>query len=183
MAADPGVSNGSVAAIWRAWGIVPAGGGGVRFATEPPLVEAVCDLVGLLVTPRRRVLAVAAGDGPRRAGPHPDLVSRLAALAVHQARPAPADPEPDPAAFLDAVARVPGCRLVVTAAGTLPAGVPPEHVAAAARWPRIVHVAAALVGGPGVAELVAALDGHLAGAAGGAFTWARTRLSPHCGDN
>jgi transposase len=180
MAADLGVSNGSVAAVWRAWGIVPTGDG-VRFATEPPLVEPLRDVVGLLVAARCQVLAVAVGGEPARAvGPHPDLVARLAALA---AQAAPAAPEPDPAAFLRAVARVPGCRLVVPVACALPAGSPPEHVATPGRWPRIVHAAAALVGGPGVAELVAALDAHLVAGSGAAFAWPRTSLSPDSGDN
>lgn len=70
LGAELGISNVSVANVWRAWGVLPIGSGMLRFATEPLLDVRVLGIAGLhLVPPRRRCLAVIAavpGTVPRR---------------------------------------------------------------------------------------------------------------------
>jgi transposase len=174
LAAELGVSNGTVAGVWRSWGIRPTDGG-LRFTTRPPLdlrAGAVCALV---VTGSLRALAVrpaepSAGRDRPGAAP-PDLVGRLERTCTRATGRGAA-----PAVDL-AVAAARGGVLVVDDGCTadLPAGLR-VHVTPVGRWARAVHLVVALLDGgapaPVATDLADALDRHLDGA-GDSFAWVR----------
>lgn len=59
LAADLGISNVSVANVWRTWGVRPLGAAGyVQLATDPVFEGSVQAVVGLHLTPGARALAV-----------------------------------------------------------------------------------------------------------------------------
>jgi transposase len=193
LGAELGISNGTVAAIWRAWGISPRGAGAIRLISEPPIEERIERLVGLLVAPPVRLLALttggtAAGTGrPLRVG----LLSRLDALerVVREVGPG----RVGIGSFLEAVAGRGRTRLVVAgSADRAVAGVRARtagragvdvHLAPPSAWPRMAQVVAALAGttpagADAVADLVRRLDAHLADGSGEPFAWSDRKVLP-----
>lgn len=178
LAVDLGVSNGTVAGVWRAWGIRPADGGGVRFATRPPLEHGVGTPFALVSVSSLRVLAMVGEPGRTQGVAHaPDLLARLDQVAA-AASPRLVDRDRALAEVVE-VAAAPGARLLVDerAAAELPAHLP-VHRTAAGTWTRSVQVAVALgstdpAGVAAATDLAGALDRHLERPAGG-FVWRRT---------
>ncbi|MGQ0574903.1 MAG: helix-turn-helix domain-containing protein [Pseudonocardia sp.] len=133
LAADLGISNAAVGAIWRARAIRPAARGGVRFGTEPVLDATLDAVLGVHVGGSGCVLALlvsashvawpgGGGTGPAARngtgspgvpfGSRPDVHAALAAAAA-RACGAAAD---DPAGFLARLpAPGPGARIALLA--------------------------------------------------------------------
>lgn len=191
LAAELGISNGTVAAIWRAWGIRP-GERGVLLRTRPALEPAGRALVGVVVEPGVRILGLGGvADGGARPEPAetpaelPDLAVRLSRLRTEGSE---GRPDPDAGArAVEAVVRGGADRLVLDSGVPVPpvgapgvsvggaaAGGASVHVVDPGTWERAAHVAAvaAALAGHRPLDLVAALDDHLAGP-GGPFRWIR----------
>lgn len=177
LATEMGISNGAVAGIWRAWGIRPRDGGGVRFATDPALAMGTGTLRGVLVTSSVRVLALVTGvrSGPEVTRRGPDLLARLRAVRPGEDVASAASLE----AFLGAAAVGDRVQLVADGVGVAA----PACVAPAGTWARMVQVAAMLSPAPAngtdaAGDLARNLDVHLQDRPGRPFTWLAPQLSP-----
>lgn len=72
LAAELGVSNTTVAKVWRQWGLDPRALGRYAFPTAPALRPGIDDIVGLHLSPSHRAVVVRAGRSwscPSRSGP------------------------------------------------------------------------------------------------------------------
>ncbi len=150
LAAELGVSNVAVAAVWRAWGVTPLAGGRVQLATDPPLESPLGVVAGVHVAGGTSVLALT-GHGTVT-GPPADPPD-LDALDVGT------DPG-DLGSFLDGLT---GARVLVDEGFGDRPGVTAHRTA---DWPRLARTVLLLAGGAGV---IAAVRAH---APGTALTWA-----------
>ncbi len=125
LAAQMGVSNVKVAAVWREYGLRPWLGECLSLRTEPELPADICAVVGLYLGPEARAVAVSRSPGARRAWPC--TAESLAAALAARPRPAalrPAAPRPAGISlhsFIEQIAGLsPGAavHVVVSAAGT-----------------------------------------------------------------
>lgn len=177
IAAALGVSNVTVATVWRSWGIWPGENGGLRFATEPALIARVDAVVAMHVGVDEHVLAMATDGEPERPRADADPPGVLPLLQALDRMGG--DPAAGPADLLAGLAGVDPRRMVLLAA---PGGriggravddrlaAQPEitlhTVASVAVWARIVHVICGLTAGTPagakpVTDLLRALDEHL----------------------
>lgn len=101
LAAEFGISNVTVANVWRQWGIRPEPGGRVALLTEPVLDTVINDVLGLFISRSMILFAVTVGEARRHPGTAIGLgrvaSDRLADLATQQGR----DDPPLPTDFLD----------------------------------------------------------------------------------
>ncbi|MBW0093139.1 helix-turn-helix domain containing protein [Pseudonocardia sp. KRD-184] len=186
LAADLGISNVSVGAVWRQWGIRPEPAGRVALLTEPVLDAVIVDVLGLFVSRSTVLFAVAVGEPRRRAGAAVGLGRVAGDLLPGIAGRGPSGDELPPAEFLDRLevqlrARASEPRLLVQGDATAcrwaheravaTVHVIPPHLA----WDRVVRVGCLITGADeqgaaSVGALRTAITGH---AAGGAFGWVR----------
>ncbi|QJY47740.1 helix-turn-helix domain-containing protein [Pseudonocardia broussonetiae] len=190
LAAELGISNVSVGAVWRQWGMRPEPEGRVALLTEPVLDATIVDVVGLLVSRSMVLFAVAVGEPRRRAGAAVGLGRAVSDRLSGVAGRGPSGDDPLPVEFLDGLevllreqgARRPSeARLLVQGDATacrwaleqavVAAHVIPAHLA----WERIVRLGCLIAGSDedgaaSVGALRAAITDH---GDGGTFGWLR----------
>lgn len=202
LAAELGISNVSVGAVWRQWGIRPEPGGRVALLTAPVLDDVIVDVVGLFVSRSMVLFAVAVGEPQRRAGAAVGLGRVVSDRLPGIAGRGPSGDDPLPVGFLDRLEVL----LRERAAGESRAGAPrrsevrflvqgdettrrwaleqgvvaahviPSHLA----WERLVRVGCLVAGADetgaaSVGALRAAITGH---ADGGVFGWVGRAPAP-----
>ncbi len=118
LAAQMGVSNVKVAAVWREYGLRPWLSDGLCLRADPVLPADICAVVGLYLGPEARAVAVSRAPGARRAWPcaAESLAAALTAARA-AARPRAAGPSLD--RFIEQVAAAsPGGPVHVVVSGT-----------------------------------------------------------------
>ncbi|MHB1431818.1 MAG: helix-turn-helix domain-containing protein, partial [Streptosporangiaceae bacterium] len=97
LAAQIGVSNVKVAAVWREYGLRPWRSEPLSFRTDPALPADICAVTGLYLGPEGRAVAVSRAPGARRSWPcaAESLATALTAARPHLAAPGTARPSLD----------------------------------------------------------------------------------------
>ena len=114
LAAQMGVSNVKVAAVWREYGLRPWLSNGLSLRADPALPADICAVVGLYLGPEARAVAVSRAPGARRAWP---CAAESMAAALAAASPRAAGPSLDH--FIEQVAATsPGGPVHVVVSGT-----------------------------------------------------------------